>query len=476
MTCDVCIVGAGIAGLNALFVASRYLPPGGRIVLIDKRTRVGGMWTDTYPYVRLHQPHPFFTVGDIPWALGRERSYLATKNEVLDHFQHCLDAIRRDVHVETYFGASYESHTETDDGVCITCDSDGAMMEVRATRLVKAFGFQIEANEPLAVSSSRVRSVSPDTGDLLDGATGDNSDPIWIIGSGKTAMDTAHTLVTTYPSREVHLVAGTGTFFMNRDACFPTGVDRWWRGTPVNRVAYDCVRRFDGTNEEQTLSWLRDTYGTGVTPEARHHMLGILSEAEARTISAGISSMTMGHLDDVIDHDDDAALVLRDGTTLPTRAGSVIVNCTGYLRPNDRPYEPYMSPSGSVVTIQPQSATFHLTSFAGYYLTHLLMLRSLADVPLYEVDMSELLRVAKPAAPCVVLTLALHNLGLVMDNVPRSVLQDCGLDFDLWYPFPRRMIGVARVLATHRRDRARQQRSLDIVGERFGIRCGPLVG
>jgi cation diffusion facilitator CzcD-associated flavoprotein CzcO len=45
--CDVCIVGAGIAGLNALFVTSLYLSRDQSIVLIDRRQRVGGMWVDT---------------------------------------------------------------------------------------------------------------------------------------------------------------------------------------------------------------------------------------------------------------------------------------------------------------------------------------------------------------------------------------------------------------------------------------------
>ena len=75
-TCDVCIVGAGIAGLNALFVASQYLSRDQKVVLIDRRERVGGMWVDTYPYVRLHQPHPMFTAGNIEWTLGQDRSLL----------------------------------------------------------------------------------------------------------------------------------------------------------------------------------------------------------------------------------------------------------------------------------------------------------------------------------------------------------------------------------------------------------------
>jgi cation diffusion facilitator CzcD-associated flavoprotein CzcO len=84
---DVCIVGAGIAGLNALFVASQYLSRDQKIIVVDRRERTGGMWVDTYDYVRLHQPHGLFTAGNIEWTLGQDPSYLATKGEALDHFE-----------------------------------------------------------------------------------------------------------------------------------------------------------------------------------------------------------------------------------------------------------------------------------------------------------------------------------------------------------------------------------------------------
>jgi cation diffusion facilitator CzcD-associated flavoprotein CzcO len=45
-TCDVCIVGAGLAGLNALFVASQYLSRDQKVILVDRRGRIGGMWVD----------------------------------------------------------------------------------------------------------------------------------------------------------------------------------------------------------------------------------------------------------------------------------------------------------------------------------------------------------------------------------------------------------------------------------------------
>lgn len=63
IACDLCILGAGIAGLNALFAASRYLTRDQKVVLIDRRPNAGGMWNAAYDYVRLHQPHPMFTAG-----------------------------------------------------------------------------------------------------------------------------------------------------------------------------------------------------------------------------------------------------------------------------------------------------------------------------------------------------------------------------------------------------------------------------
>ncbi len=44
------------------------------------------------------------------------------------------------------------------------------------------------------------------------------------------------------------------------------------------------------------------------------------------------------------------------------------------------------------------------------------------------------------------------------------VFAECGLDFNRWYPWHRRMAGTVRFMATHRRERAHLRRSLDTVG------------
>lgn len=475
-TCDLCIVGAGLAGMNALFVASRYLSRGQRVILIDRRQLAGGMWVDTYPYVRLHQPHPMFTAGNIPWTLGREPGYLPTKPEVLDHFEHCLDVIKHDLDVDEFFGWSAESYDETNAGVRVDCRSlDGRRIMVQAKRLINAYGFRIEPNEPLEISSARVHSVSPDSCDVRSGDMADDDAPVWVIGGGKTAMDTAHALITTYPDREVNLVAGTGTFFSRRDTFFPSGRRGRWTGALTSVVGGRVAQRFDGTNEGDVAAWLRGTYGVQCTPVADKFLLGILSETESETITSGLAEVIMDHLVDAVDHDDSVELVFRTGETRAVRPGSWLVNCTGYVMQQDHPYEPYVSAGGAVLSINSRSATFHLSSYAGYFMTHLFFLDALREAPLYAVDLEELMKKSKNVLPYTMFSLVQHNLSLLADALPTKVFQDCGLDFDLWFPLPRRLAATARFLLTHRREREQHRRTLDTVRQRFDVRGGPLT-
>ncbi|KGI69509.1 FAD-dependent oxidoreductase [Mycolicibacterium rufum] len=473
--CDVCIVGAGLAGLNALFVASRYLTRDQKVILVDRRPRVGGMWVDTYPYVRLHQPHPMFTAGNIAWTLNRDRSYLADKGEVLDHFTHCLAEITTRITLDERYGWTLESDEETADGVHVTCrDASGDVRVIRTGRLIKAYGFRVMPNDPLELSSTRVHSVSPDHCDVRDGEMSRSDAPVWVIGGGKTAMDTAHAVITRYPGREVNLLAGSGTMFTSRDHFFPDGAQRWWGGTSLSSWAAEVCRRFDGTNEEEMARWFLGYHSISLTPRTRHLMLGVLSEAERKTIAGGLNDVVMDHLVDVVDRAGSTDLVLRSGATTSVQAGSWIVNCTGYLTKGDHPYEPYMSAGGATVSVQTRSATLHFSSYSAYFLTHLMFLGKLRDVPLYELDLQALWRESKQALPFAMFALAQYNLGLIADAVPGKVFAECGLDFNRWYPWHRRMAGTVRFMATHRRERAHLRRSLDTVGERFGVRCGPL--
>ena len=475
-TCDVCIVGAGIAGLNALFVASRYLARDQKVILIDRRQRVGGMWVDTYPYVRLHQPHPVFTAGNIKWTLDQDRGYLATKPEVLDHFEHCLNVIKQDVDVEELFGWEVESYDETAGLVRVTCrSSDGRRRTIETKRLINAHGFRIVPNDPLEISSARVHSVSPDSCDVRSGEMADSDTPVWIVGGGKTAMDTAHALITRYPGREVNLVAGSGTFFLRRACPFPPGARRWWGGTPISSIARHTANRFDGTNEIDVAEWYRTTYGTWCTPTADSYLLGVLSDAENQTIAAGLNDVVMDHFVDAVG----PGRVHRPGVPQRRHQGGGAGQLDRELHrlrhaQFDHPYEPYISPGGAVMSIQLRSTTLHLSSFAGYFLTHMFFLDMLRDAGLYELDLQELPKKSKAVLPYAMFSLVQHNVSLMAESVPSKVFADCGLDFDLWYPLPRRLAVTARFMLTHRREREHHRRTLDTLRERFDIRCGPL--
>ena len=442
-------MGAGIAGLNALFVASQYLSRDQKVILVDRRQRVGGMWVDTYPYVRLHQPHAMFTAGNIKWTLGQDRSYLATKGEVLDHFEHCLNVIKQRVQVDEFFGWTLESHDETDGIVRITCrSSDGQLLVVEAKRLIKAYGFRVVPNDPLEISSERVQSVSPDFCDMRGDEMRASDTPVWIIGGGKTAMDTAHALITEYPGREVNLVAGSGTFFLNRDRFFPAGARRWWGGKHLEQSRPGSVSSF---RRHQ-----RDRCRELVSRYLRH-----VVNPRDRQLPAG-RAFRIGEQDDRRrperrDHGPPRGCrrpQRRHRAGVPKRVhqgdptGQLDRELHGIRLPRrPRPYEPYVSPSGAVLSIQPRSATLHLTSFMGYFMTHLLFLGKIRDIPLYELDMQDLRKKSNAAFPYRAFTLAQYNLSLISDSVPTKVFLDCGLDFDRWYPLPRRMVEYGAVHA-----------------------------
>jgi len=469
------IIGAGLCGLNALFVAAEYLTPADRVLLVDRRARPGGMWVDVYPYVRLHQPHPMFTAGNIAWDWNRDPTYLATKNEVLNHMQHCVDVIGKKVALDELYGWELESEAELDDVVEVTLrDAAGERRTITTTRLIKAVGVRVHPNDPLPLSSARVHSVSPDIADMQRAAMRSDNAPIWIIGSGKTAMDTAYSLIRDLPGRPVNMIAGSGTYFSDRAKLFPTGIKRWTGGLPLNKFAEEVNNRFDGTNEAEVHRWLRAAHGVWLTPETGNFFLGVLSRQEKDTITAGLGEVLMDHLVDAVDTDDTTELFLRSGARRTIEPGSWVVNCTGYLLREDHPYEPYISPGGRVLSIQIRSVTLQLPSFVAYYMTHLLFLGKLGELPLYALDLQELKHKAPSVIPLALIAVAVHNLSLITETVSPKVFRGCGLDFNQWYPLPRQLAGSMRFLRTHKQARAKAKRTLDTLHDRFDIRCGPL--
>ncbi len=480
VSCDLCIVGAGIAGLNALVAAARYLAPGQRVVLVDRNDGAGGMWNSTYDYVRLHQPHPMFTAGDIPWELGREPSYLATRSEVVAHLRHCLDVLGSRVAIDTRFGYEYRRHDEggpeARDVVveCASVTGHAPALRIRAARLVKAFGSDIHTNPSLPLSSGQVRSVSPDSFDLLGAEMRATTTPVYVVGGGKTGMDTAHTLITNYPQRKVHLLIGAGTLFSSRDLLFPDGLRRYWAGITPLEAFLDTAKHFDGTNEVEVLEYLYSHYGLSLVERPRRFMFGTLSRRENEVIRNGAREISQDYLEDVVDLDGSPTMVLKKGERRKVEPGTWFVNCTGYVGKKIPEYEPYVSERGKVLSIQARSCVHVLSTHGAYLLVHLWYRGDLSRVPLYELDLGALYPKNRDAFSVTVLCHILYNASLVIDALPRNALNDFGIDMMRWYPLPRQLIAAFKFIGYQRRHPDRLRRALDVVRERFDIRCGPL--
>ena len=199
-------------------------------------------------------------------------------------------------------------------------------------------------------------------------------------------------------------------------------------------------------------------------------MPGVLSEAENKTIAAGLNDVVMDYFVDAVDRNGATELVFRSGATKTIQPGSWIVNCTGYLsRDSDHAVRAlrFRQRGGALDSAAVVPLCICRRSM-GYFLTHLLFLDKFRDVPLYELDVLDLRKKSRTAFPYALFTLALHNLSLIYDNVPsQGVSATCGLDFD-------RLVSAAAAVPGHGavhahpppRPRARAAR-LDTVRERF---------
>ena len=261
---------------------------------------------------------------------------------------------------------------------------------------------------------------------------------MWVIGSGKTSMDTIVALVRANPVRRIGMVTGTGTYFFNRDLITPTGLKRWTGGVRYSSIFAGVAKRFDGTNAAEVSQWCRTWCGTSPLedPPPSHLLFAFLSEDETAAVATGVSEVIRDHLADVVDDASGPVMVLRSGARHPIPSGSWVINCTGHLKPRDEEHVPYVSPSGKAMSINSTSTAFGNSAFSAYFLSHLFFLDKLADAPLYELDLNGLARNAPEAIVAVWSALIQHNLSIVLEQVPMRAFQTFKLDFDQWYPLP----------------------------------------
>jgi Pyridine nucleotide-disulphide oxidoreductase len=478
---DLAVVGAGIAGLNALYAAIQYLPKTARVLLIDQKAGAGGMWNTAYDYVRLHQPHPMFTVGDLKWAWNMPRAYLAKRDEVRDHLASSVQAVSRSVDLSTLFGHTVASCEEvgTSQGARarLTVHPNGRpeqVFTVEAARAIYAPGLNYRVAEPLALSSGNVVSIIPQ--DLLATLAAHPNAPVCVVGGGKTGMDTVLAVLGADPGRKVSLINGRGTNFLNRTKYIPTGVKRWTSGSLVSRLFRDLALSFDGDNEDHTIQHFRTQHSTEPNSTNGVFLYGLQSEEEHARVAQGLAKTHSDYLDDVTDTASGVTMTFRSGATETVKAGTIFVNCTGSFFRGEDLDEPQavLSPNGAVLRIVARDGFHFLTSVAGFFATHLLYRDALRGKDFYTLDHEGLFRENRNAWIGASAAQAYMNQVIAVQTLPMMLLDRCGLDLDRWYPLPRRLRGLLQMKSSAERDIAHCRKVLDRVAERFDVHCGPL--
>jgi hypothetical protein len=421
-----------------------------------------------------------FTAGNIAWQGQSDPHHLANKREVLDHLQRCFRVLAERTQLEPRLGHEYLGHEDSGSGdrpVTVHCRrvADGADVTIRARRLIKAFGYDVKPADPLKLTSQAVVSLSPDHCDLLGPEVTKAKGDIYVIGGGKTGMDTAHTLVRNTRGTSVRMLIGAGTMFLNRELATPRGIRRHWSGATTLECFLDVAGRFDGHNELETMAGFRRKYGVAVDDECRRFMFGVLSPRENDEIRSGVTEIIRDHLVDVVDGDSGPEMVLRSGARRSIKPGSVLLNATGYVGQTRGAYEPYLSRTGNVLSIQPTSTTHFLSSQAAYFLTHLFLAGELASLPLYETDVAELRDASRDAFPAAAIALTLYNTSVIINRLPRWVMNENGLDFLLLFPVHRRLLAFVKLMRFLKQRPDHLPKAMDKVRQRFGVRLGPLV-
>ncbi|MEM6634870.1 MAG: hypothetical protein AAF667_03160 [Pseudomonadota bacterium] len=481
-TFDLILIGTGIAGLNALYAATYYLPKGARVLLIDEKDGAGGMWTVAYDFVRLHQPHGMFTVGDLRWNWQKPSDYLAARDEVRNHLEAALAVVMEKFRVSVRFGhvATSCEEVSTSEGwkarvAYHPTGQPNSTATAMADLAIHASGLNYQIPEPLALSSDRVVSIRPQ--DLTEALQNRPDAAVCVVGGGKTGMDTVTSLLDENPVREIVLLKGKGTNFFSRDKYFPTGMKRWSQGQVVSRVFHDMATHFDGDNEDALIDHFRQHHSVDGSPDNRLFVFGILSEAEKARIERGATAIIGDYLSDVRDTANGPEMVLRSGATRQVADGTIVVNCTGtvFRTATVSDAGSCVSPHDTILTIAPHRSVHVLTSVGGFFLTHLHFRGRLRSSGMYVLDQSALFlanRMAWVGAACAQSYL---NQVLAVQTLPFLLLNQCGLDMDRWHPFPRRAIAFAKLKLGAKKDIAHCQRALDRVAERFDAHCRPVA-
>src|SRR5262245_47223574 len=187
---DYLVIGGGAAGMA--FTDSLIAETDAQVVIVDRRAAPGGHWNDAYPFVRLHQPSPYYGVNSIP--LG---------NEAIETSGHEAGMYERasGTEIRAYYDHVMYKHLIPSGQVRFLphCDYDG---DHRVVSRLSGETFDITVRKKLVDANYLSPSIPATTPPNFEIGTGVSSIPVnqlahvgkkperfVIIGAGKTAMD-----------------------------------------------------------------------------------------------------------------------------------------------------------------------------------------------------------------------------------------------------------------------------------------------
>ncbi|MEM6302374.1 MAG: hypothetical protein AAF749_11595, partial [Pseudomonadota bacterium] len=453
--------------------------PSARVALIDRNECAGGMWNTTYDYVRLHQPYPMFTAGNIRWKLSQPDEYLAKGTEVLTHLKYCLATIESGLSI-TKFWLSEASMVQEDVSqgerlvtVRVSSLPNGTPTEViSAKKVIYAQGLDVPRLEPLALSSHQVVSCTPQTVSQHF----DQTSPVYIVGGGKTGMDSVLALGDRATKRKVSLIVGQGTVFAKRDLLFPTGLRRYFSRHSNLKMLLDASVQFDGSNEEDVFRSFTEKYTTNPGSGGERFLFGQLSEAECARVSELTDDYVYDYLDDVVDTERGPEIVYRSGSRVPIENGALFVNCTGHLFRGAARRTPLLSENNAVLTISSQAAFHFLPAMSSYFLSHLFFAEKLHDSSFYILDNDALVALNPKAAFLTGMTQSLLNTLLALEALPLTAFNEFGLDFDRWHPAYKRLAGLISLQINRQKLIDHCRETLDRIAQTYNVTCHPVKG
>ena len=191
---DYLVIGAGAAGMA--FADELISDSDADVVMVDRRHRPGGHWNDAYPFVRLHQPAPFYGVNsrrlgtDVIDTTGPNAGWYprSSAGEICDYFGHVLDETLLPSGRVRFFGMCDYVGKKRDEHVFVS-RLNGDETRVRARRRVVDATY---LETPIPATHVPSFDIDPDARFIPVNDLVTISEPArgyTVIGAGKTAMD-----------------------------------------------------------------------------------------------------------------------------------------------------------------------------------------------------------------------------------------------------------------------------------------------